>query len=361
MKNWVPNMIVLPGTASGRKWSARRCGWSNGSPRTAASTSTSGDEESRRRELLQDRPGDPARGNARRHERLPTPECSSARSAVPRPSRSKSGAMASLLRVRKEMGTFANLRPVEDLRGAGRRLVAESPRSPAASTWWSSVSLSAASISVNRAALKHCPTASAAATTPGLHHQRSAASAGGAFELARPAARSASPSVDKYNVMEASVLWREEIIAPPRGLPRHRPEPYVCRQLLPCSSSAGPRKFDVMVTDNMFGDILSDSASMITASLGMLPSASLGRVGRTAAVAPLRAHTWQRARHRRPEQGQSAGGDPKPVPAVSPDARSARDDAKLLEAAVAAALAKGARTADLAEAGRRPVSAPGNG
>ena len=84
-----------------------------------------------------------------------------------------------------------------------------------------------------------------------------------------------------------------------------------------------PRDFDVIVTENLFGDILTDEASMLSGSMGMLPSASLGdateRPGR--AARPLRADPRQRARHRRPRQGEPAGDDPLGRDAAPPLAR----------------------------------------
>ena len=61
---------------------------------------------------------------------------------------------------------------------------------------------------------------------------------------------------------------------------------------------ASPARFDVILTENMFGDILSDEAAMLTGSLGMLPSASLGADGPGA----VRARAWLGARHRRPRR-----------------------------------------------------------
>ncbi len=90
------------------------------------------------------------------------------------------------------------------------------------------------------------------------------------------AARSRVTSVDKANVLETSRLWREVVRAV------HGTEfPNIELEHLLVDSAAmrlvaAPRHFDVMLTENMFGDILSDEAAMLTGSLGMLPSASLG-------------------------------------------------------------------------------------
>jgi 3-isopropylmalate dehydrogenase len=94
--------------------------------------------------------------------------------------------------------------------------------------------------------------------------------------------RSASPrvaSVDKANVLETSRLWREVV----SGL-HSREFPHVGLEHVLVDNAAmqlvsSPRDFDVILTENMFGDILSDEAAMLTGSIGMLPSASLGDGG----------------------------------------------------------------------------------
>ncbi len=92
-------------------------------------------------------------------------------------------------------------------------------------------------------------------------------------------ARSRVTSVDKANVLETSRLWREVV----HGL-HGREFPHIELEHLLVDNAAmrliaAPRHFDVILTENMFGDILSDEAAMLTGSIGMLPSASLGESG----------------------------------------------------------------------------------
>jgi len=96
-----------------------------------------------------------------------------------------------------------------------------------------------------------------------------------AFELAQKRKQKVT-SCDKSNVMEAGILWREEVQKVkdeeyPNIELSHMLADNCAMQLL-----RDPKQFDVIVTDNLFGDILSDEAAMLTGSLGLLPSASLG-------------------------------------------------------------------------------------
>ena len=176
-----------------------------------------------------------------------------------------------------------------------------------------------------------------------------------AFELARTR-RNKVCSVDKANVLETSILWREEVIS------LHREEfsdvelthLYVDNAAMQIVRE--PRQFDVMVTGNIFGDILSDCAAMASGSLGMLPSASLGPIDRSG----------RRKALYEPVHGSApdiAGkGIANPLGSILSVAMLLRltlnrpGDADLLEKAVQTALAAGARTADIAEPGTRKLS-----
>jgi len=99
-----------------------------------------------------------------------------------------------------------------------------------------------------------------------------------ACEIARTRPRRKVTSVDKANVLETSRLWREVATDVAREFPdvtvEHMLVDTCAMQLV-----RSPRQFDVIVTENMFGDILSDEAAMLTGSIGLLPSASLGAEG----------------------------------------------------------------------------------
>ncbi|MCK5763015.1 MAG: 3-isopropylmalate dehydrogenase [Clostridiales bacterium] len=95
-----------------------------------------------------------------------------------------------------------------------------------------------------------------------------------AFEVARKR-KSKVTNVDKMNVLESSRLWREVVLKVAKDYPdvtlEHQLVDNAAMQLI-----RDPKQFDVIVTSNLFGDILSDEASMLTGSIGMLPSASIG-------------------------------------------------------------------------------------
>jgi len=99
-----------------------------------------------------------------------------------------------------------------------------------------------------------------------------------AFEISMKRQKKVT-SVDKANILESSRLWRSVVTDVAKGFPEIRLEHmYVDNAAMQLIRD--PRQFDVIVTTNMFGDILSDEASMLTGSIGMLPSASLGKAKR---------------------------------------------------------------------------------
>ena len=166
------------------------------------------------------------------------------------------------------------------------------------------------------------------------------------FELARLRGNRVC-SVEKANVMEAGILWREEVehihkTEYPDVELSHMYADNCCMQLV-----RAPKQFDVILTDNLFGDLLSDCAAMLTGSLGMLPSASLGapmQNGRPKAM-------YEPVHGSAPDiAGQ---GKANPIACILSFAMALRysfnhgDEADLLEQAVKGVLAKGIRTADL--------------
>jgi 3-isopropylmalate dehydrogenase len=162
-----------------------------------------------------------------------------------------------------------------------------------------------------------------------------------AFEAARKRSRRVC-SVDKANVLETTQLWREVVTAVGRDFAdvelSHMYVDNAAMQLV-----RAPRQFDVMLTGNMFGDILSDEASMLTGSIGMLPSASLDEKGK-GMYEPIHGSAPDIA-------GRSIAN---PLAAILSAAMMLRyslqceDEALRIERAVARALESGARTADLA-------------
>ena len=174
------------------------------------------------------------------------------------------------------------------------------------------------------------------------------------FELAQKRQRRLT-EVDKANVMESGVLWREVAR-------RVQPDyPDVELSFMYADNCAmqlvrNPKQFDVIVTSNLFGDILSDCAAMLTGSLGMLPSASLGAADgsgrRRALYEPVHGSAPDIA-------GKSLAN---PLACILSFAMMLRysfdlaDEAALVEEAVRRALAAGARTADIARPGAARIA-----
>ena len=164
-----------------------------------------------------------------------------------------------------------------------------------------------------------------------------------AFEAARRRRRLVT-SVDKANVLEVSQLWRDTVTAVGREYPDVRLEhlyvDYAAMRLV-----SNPAAFDVLLTENMFGDILSDEAAVLVGSLGLLPSASLG--AGAGLFEPIHGSAPDIA----------GRGVANPIGAIASVAMLLRYGLRLPEAAdaveqaIGTVLAAGARTRDIAAAG----------
>jgi 3-isopropylmalate dehydrogenase len=264
--------------------------------------------------------------------------------ALPRPQRPEQG----ILRIRKELGLFANLRPAllfEELASAsslkpelvagldllivreltgdiyfgeprGRRMNARGEREAFDTMLYSEAEIRRIAHVAFQAALKR---------------------------------RSKLCSVDKENVLETSRLWREVVTATARDYPEveltHMYIDNAAMQLV-----RAPKQFDVIVTGNMFGDILSDEASMLTGSIGMLPSASLDARNKG---------LYEPVHGSAPDIAGNESANPlATVLSVAMMLRhtfNRTEAAERIEGAVKKVLAQGLRSADIWQAGTRRV------
>jgi 3-isopropylmalate dehydrogenase len=157
-------------------------------------------------------------------------------------------------------------------------------------------------------------------------------------------------SVDKANVLETSQLWRDLVIEVSKEYPEvelsHMYVDNAAMQLV-----RAPRAFDVIVTGNLFGDILSDEAAMLTGSIGMLPSASLNSSGQG---------LYEPSHGSAPDiAGQGIANPLATILSAAMLLRYSLNEeaaAARIEAAVRKVLADGLRTADIFEEGTRKVS-----
>ena len=254
---------------------------------------------------------------------------------------------AGLLRLRKELGAFANLRPAvcfpallegsplraEVVKGTDVLIVREllgglyfgSPRS-----------------------VEGEPGSKQALNTMRYGESEIERIARVAFELARGRKRKVL-SVDKANVLECSRLWREVVTR----VGTEYPDVNLAHQYVDSAAMLlvlRPTDFDVILTENMFGDILSDEAGGVVGSLGLLASASVG--GPVGLYEPVHGSAPDIA----------GNGIANPLGAILTVAMLLRHSFKLereaacIESAVQAALAKGYRTADLAKPGQASLS-----
>ncbi len=182
-----------------------------------------------------------------------------------------------------------------------------------------------------------------------------------AFELARTR-RNKVVSTEKHNVMKTGLLWKQ-VVSEVHGA--NYEDVQLEHQL---ADSCGmqlvraPKQFDVIVTDNLFGDILSDVAAMLTGSLGMLPSASLGGVEE---VSGRRRALYEPVHGAAPDI--AGKGLANPIAMIGSLAMALRysfgelEAADRIEAAIAGVLAGGVRTADIYSEGKTRVGTSGMG
>jgi len=168
------------------------------------------------------------------------------------------------------------------------------------------------------------------------------------FEAARGRSKKLT-SVDKANVLDTSILWREVV----SGMARDYPDVELSHMYVDNAAMQlvrRPRSFDVIVTGNLFGDILSDEASMLAGSIGMLPSASLDANGK-GLYEPIHGSAPDIA-------GQDKANPLATILSLGLMFRytfARADVAERIEAAVRAVLREGLRTADIAAAGEQAV------
>ena len=176
-----------------------------------------------------------------------------------------------------------------------------------------------------------------------------------AFELARTRRNKVS-SAEKHNVMRSGVLWKQVVTDLHARDYKDVELEHVLADNCAMQLVRWPKQYDVLVTDNLFGDVLSDIAAMLTGSLGMLPSASLGSPD---------AKTGKRKSLYEPVHGSApdiAGkGLANPIAMIGSVAMALRyslglsDAADLVEKAISDVLAQGIRTADIASKGQNTV------
>jgi 3-isopropylmalate dehydrogenase len=175
-----------------------------------------------------------------------------------------------------------------------------------------------------------------------------------AFELAKKRKNKVT-SCEKSNVMEAGLLWREEVQALrdkefKQIELKHMLADNCAMQLL-----RDPKQFDVIVTDNLFGDILSDEAAMLTGSLGLLPSASLGAKDKNGKMRSM----YEPIHGSAPDiAGKNIANPIASILSLSMALRYSLDldaEADLIDIAVQQVLDEGLRTKDIMSSGKKEI------
>jgi len=246
-----------------------------------------------------------------------------------------------LLRVRKEMGLFANLRPVKPFAA----LADASSLRPEVTRGVDLVvvrELIGGIYFGTPRGIETLPDGQRRGVNTQVYTTSEIRRIGkAAFELARSRHRRVT-SVDKANVLEVSQLWRETVTRVGQDYPDVRLD-HLYVDTAAMRLVADPRAFDVLLTENMFGDILSDEAAVLVGSLGLLPSASLGEG--PGLFEPIHGSA-----------PDIAGGDvANPIGAIATVALLLRhglglaEPAAAVERAISSALEQGARTRDIAE------------
>jgi 3-isopropylmalate dehydrogenase len=249
---------------------------------------------------------------------------------------------AALLRLRTELGCYANLRPA----AVDPSLVDASPLRSEVASGCDLVVVRELTGGLYYGTPRFLENDRACNTLPYSAHEIERV-AKVAFQVAQRR-RNRVTSVDKANVLEVSKLWRDVVARTARDYPEvaldHMLVDRAAMELV-----MNPARFDVLLTENMFGDILSDAAGAVCGSLGVLGSASLG--GRTGLYEPVHGSAPDIA----------GRGIANPIGAIRSlslmlaHSFGMIDEARAMDDAVSRALAQGVRTLDLARNGHAPV------
>jgi 3-isopropylmalate dehydrogenase len=245
-----------------------------------------------------------------------------------------------LLKLRKELGVYANLRPVK----VHPSLLDASTLKPEVLKGVDLVFVRELTGGIYFGEKKRDATSALDVCTYTVAEVERIVRAAAALARQR---RSKLASIDKSNVLETSRLWRD---VTERVMRTEFPDVAIEHILVDAAAMhliRRPRDFDVLVTENMFGDILTDEASMLAGSLGLLPSASLGE-GRRGLYEPIHGSA--------PDIAGKGIANPcgtlLSVALLLRHSLGLTAEADALESAVSQALAEGARTPDIAAGGR---------